>query len=432
MKANKLLLLGCWCLGLAFMGSCSDDDAPEVEEKTEIKCKESNSLVLADQMSFIGPGDDLGTDFIETNNGFIICGINENEAPYLLGVDSNFQVLWQQNLGISGVGGFEKIIRTSDGNFVAAGFTEVTMEDLDLDLYVVKIDALGNLLWEKNLGIRYVTDTTIDLVESSNGDLIIAGSKLTEPVPDNILAVRTDIIVVKTDSQANVLWSQTFGDTGNETLSSIVEESNGNILIGGSQSLENPNTSNQFLATDVLIIETDNNGQYIQEKTFGSSENDGAPYLHLLDAGQIAVVASSSGSDQDVTSPNMGGSDVWIFILNSTLDIINQISIGDTGQDTLSQLVQKEGEFLLVGSTDVCADTSSFSDFSDLWIVKLSSSLTLLDELVIGGSQSDSAEGLIIQDDTIFVLGNTLSDDGNVEANNGSFDIWLTLIEDLD
>jgi hypothetical protein len=427
-------------IGLLFMvltlSYCSSDDGTSNQNSNNNNPPEGSGLTLINQATIGGPGFEFGIDMVATTAGYIICGVNNLERPYLIGVDSDFQVVWEQNLGTVDVGGFESVINTADGNYAAAGFTQNGAEDLDLDFYVVKFGASGNVIWEKSLGISYVTDTTMDLVETSSGDLIVAGTKITEPLSANFNNNTTDMVLARLDASGNVIWTQTYGGPGNESLSSVLEDSSGAIYIGGTEIavVFNGGQFPEFLPGDIKIIKIDGSGDIINESTLGSPESDGSARLQLLSSGEVAVLASTSGTGGDITGNHFGEGDVWLFTLNSNLQINRQITIGGIGNDFARQMIADNNEeYFLVGrsNSNTFSMTNQFSP-EDFWILKLASDFSVLDHIYLGGSDFDSASAAVINEGRLVVVGSTVSNDGDVEVNNGSWDIWVTVIEDLE
>ncbi len=420
-KKTLLLLL----LIVVQLVSCSKNNITEDDETTK-----EPGLTLVDQVSLRGTGDEFGLGIVATANGFIICGVAADEKPYVIAIDNNHNVLWEKILGTSGVGGFEKIIQTNDGNFIATGFVETTFREFDLDIYAVKLNATGEILWEKTFGFNYITDTTMDMIETSNGDIVIGATKLSEPLPSDILVSDNEVLVLKINTQGEMIWSETYEATdGNNTFTSLIDEPNGNILIGGSFTYEEsrPGSSITILKSNLLIFRINPIGEVVQEKIFETAENDGAAKLHKLNNGQILVLSGKSGGNQN-------DRDVLLFTLTNTLEIDRQVFIGGEGLDFAVSLIENEAnELFLVGDTNSHLITSD-TDFasSDLWVVKISPSFTVLDELVLGGSNSEAASEVIIKDDKLVIVGSTGSNDGDVLVNNGAWDIWVTFIEDIE
>lgn len=415
-KKTLLLLL----LIVVQLVSCSKNNITEEDETNK-----ETGLTLVDQVSLTGTGDEFGLGIIATANGFIICGVAADEKPYIIAIDNNHNVLWEKTLGTSGVGGFEKIIQTSDGNFVASGFVETTSRDFDLDVYAVKLNTAGTILWEKTFGFNYITDTTMDMIETSNGDIVIGATKISEPLPSNILDTKNEVLILKIDTNGEVIWFETYDDTdGDKRFTSLIEEANGNILVGGSYiDRSEPGTSESKL----LIFRINSDGAIQQEKIFETFEDRGAATLHKLKNGQVLVHSGKSGFNQN-------DRDVWLFQLTNALGIGAEMTIGGKGNDFTASLVQNEAnELFLIGNTNShLINNDTLFEPSDFWVVKVSSSFTVLDELTIGGNDSESASEVILKDDKLVVVGSTISNDGDVLENNGAWDIWVTFIEDFE
>ncbi len=107
------------------------------------------------------------------------------------------------------------------------------------DIWVVKTDSMGDLQWQKCLGgvhldEAYAVDTT------SDGGYIIAGFSNSED--GDISNAMFDTIfdnawVVKLDSVGNIVWDKSLGGSGNEGATAIRETSDGGyIVLGGSNS----------------------------------------------------------------------------------------------------------------------------------------------------------------------------------------------------
>jgi outer membrane protein assembly factor BamB len=84
------------------------------------------------------------------------------------------------------------LIQTSDGGYAIAGFTE-SFGAGEADVYVVKLDANGNLQWTKTIGGPHREEGT-SLIQTSDGGYAIAG------VTISFGAGEADVYVVKLDA----------------------------------------------------------------------------------------------------------------------------------------------------------------------------------------------------------------------------------------
>ena|SRR5450432_1763948 len=127
---------------------------------------------IAWQKSLGGSGDDQANSIVKTvDGGFIIAGTSKSNDGDVTGhhgsidstdawvvkLSSSGSIQWQKSIGGSGVDELDQIIPTNDGNFVAIGHTSSNDGDVsgnhgDWDIWVVKIDRNGNILWQKCLG----------------------------------------------------------------------------------------------------------------------------------------------------------------------------------------------------------------------------------------------------------------------------------------
>ncbi len=94
------------------------------------------------------------------------------------------------------------------------------------DLLLAKFDSSGNLLWTKTLG---GTDDEggKSVIEVSDGGLVVAGMTYSRG------AGSWNLLLAKFDSSGNLLWAKTLGGTEDEGGESVVEVSNVGLVVMG-------------------------------------------------------------------------------------------------------------------------------------------------------------------------------------------------------
>ncbi|MCK4576351.1 hypothetical protein KAU34_08080, partial [candidate division WOR-3 bacterium] len=158
-----------------------------------------------------GSDYDYGYSVQETSdNGYIIAGrISSFSAGgfdvYLIKTDSLGNTLWSKIYGGICWDAGHSVKETSDGGYIIAGCTMLDGEGWDV--YLIKTYADGDTIWTKTYGGAN-WDVGYSVQETSDGGYIVAG--LTE----SFGAGSFDIYLLKIDSLGNTLWTRTHGDVG--------------------------------------------------------------------------------------------------------------------------------------------------------------------------------------------------------------------------
>ncbi len=135
----------------------------------------------------------------------------------------------QQAVWIVGGEGFESgnaMCQTLDGGYAIAGHTD-SYGAGNSDVYVVKLSASGSLQWSKTIGgTNHESGNSI--CQSRDGSYVIAG------YTTSFGAGNADVYVVKLDASGNLEWTKTIGGAGSDSGKSIHRTSDGGIVVGGS------------------------------------------------------------------------------------------------------------------------------------------------------------------------------------------------------
>ena len=162
-------------------------------------------------------------------------------------------------------------------------------------------------------------------------------------------------------------------------------------------------------------------------KCYGGSEYDAALSIQQTTDGGYIVAGLSLSNDNDV-SGNHGGEDYWIVKLTSTGSIEWQKSLGGSGEDRASSVIQTtDGGYIIAGTSNSNdGDVSGNHGRDDYWIVKLSSTGILEWQKSLGGSGDDDANSIQQTTDGGYIIaGGSNSNDGDVSGNHGSDDYWI-------
>lgn len=117
------------------------------------------------------------------------------------------------------------IVQLADSSFVVAGQTNSFGAGAG-DVYVVRFNKAGKLIWTKTIG-GTGNDIARSMVKADGGSVVIAGSTT------SFGAGQDDIYVLKVDSSGSVLWTKTFGGAGEDRAWKITATADGGFALAG-------------------------------------------------------------------------------------------------------------------------------------------------------------------------------------------------------
>ncbi len=203
--------------------------------------KLDSSLNVQWSKTFGGSPWDVAKSIIQTHDlGYILAGTTENNGNdsrdfWIVKLDSSGNLDWQKTMGGQGNDEAYSIIQTSGQGYIVAGSTESSDGDVSgfhqgegSDFWVVKIDSMGNILWEKALG-GYSTDKFSEMIITKDGGVILTGSSQNHDTNGDIseIAEAFDFWTVKLDSLGNIQWEKLLG----ESHEGIIDEEQANAII---------------------------------------------------------------------------------------------------------------------------------------------------------------------------------------------------------
>jgi len=183
------------------------------------------------QKTIGGSKSDYGCSVQQTSDGgFIIAGYTNSFGAggydvYLIKTDSSGNSQWQKTFGGSGDDYGYSVQQTTDGGFIIAGSTESFGAGKN-DVYLIKTDSAGNLIWQKTFGVSD-DDKGYSVQQTSDGGYIIAGET------NSFGAGYNDVYLIKTDSAGNLLWQKTFGGNEYDSAGSVQQTSDVGYIIAG-------------------------------------------------------------------------------------------------------------------------------------------------------------------------------------------------------
>jgi hypothetical protein len=342
-------------------------------------------------------------------------------------------VKWQKSLGGSAADRANAVATATDGGFVVAGESLSNSGDLtanygNADYWVARIDSLGALVWQKNLG-GTSDDRANAVAATADGGFIVAGMS-SSPVGNDITAVKglNDFWIVKLSSTGAISWQKNMGGTGYDEARAIQQTSDGGYIIAGESRSNNYDlTGNQGL-NDFWIVKTDNAGVIQWQKNLGGSADDMAYSVQQTSDGGYIVAGQSKSNNGNVTGNN-GNFDFWVVKLDASGSLTWQKSLGGSGNDYAYSVKQTgDGGYIVAGKTDSNnnGQVGANNGAENAWIVKLTSAGNLSWQDCYGGIGLDGANSILTTSDGGYLFaGVASSNNADVSGNKGLFDFWV-------
>jgi len=304
-----------------------------------------------------GSGEERGYFVTTTSDGgYIVTGWTNSfgaggDDLYLIKTDALGEVIWNRTYGGDGDDWGESVVQTEDGGYIIAGKTS-SFGAGERDFYLIKVNASGELMWNKTYGGSEVEWAfSVDLT-NDNG-YVIAGYTGSFGAGDH------DFYVVKTDASGELIWNRTYGGTGYDRSICVSQTSDDGYIVVGYT------TSFGTEGEDVYLVKTDASGELIWNRTYGGVDNDrGYFVVQTEDDGYIVAGWTESFG--------AGSRDAYLIKTDTLGNPLWNKTYGGANLDRFYSVAQdKNGEYVAVGGT-----YSFGSGMSDIYIVKVGDTTT--------------------------------------------------------
>ncbi len=196
------------------------------------------------QQSMGGSGQDIGWGVIQTNDGgYIMSGYHATSGLWVVKLTSAGSISWQKFLG--GLDG-GNIQQTNDGGYIVAGGRSFRM---------VKLTSSGATTWDTKLGgsdpgyFGYYANCYY-VLQHDDGGYVGCGSTG---------IAGSDYWLVKLDANGNLVYQKQFGGGSHDYGSHISSTDDGGFIMSGDASSNNGDVSGNHGGYDIWVVKVSNN-----------------------------------------------------------------------------------------------------------------------------------------------------------------------------
>jgi len=246
-------------------------------------------------------------------------------------------------------------------------------------------------------------DSAYSLIQTTDGGYAVAGSTYSKGAGDR------DFWVINLDNKGNMIWDRTYGGSDFDRARSLIQTTDGGYAVAGET------YSKGAGGVDFWVIKLDYQGNMVWDKTFGGRSHDGAGSLSLIQTtdGGYAVAG-------DTFSKGAGNVDFWVIKLDHQGNMVWDKTFGGRSYDWARSLIQTtDGGYAVAGET-----YSKGAGNADFWVIKLDSKGSMIWDKTYGGNGYDAALSLIQTTDGGYAVAGDTSSKGA-----GDRDLWVIKLD---
>lgn len=199
--------------------------------------KINSNGTLAWTKTYGGIGLEIANSVKQTSDGgYIITGQIDTFGAgggdiLLIRIDASGNLTWSKTYGREGTEAGVSIIQTTDGGFLIGSTTENTLGPLGPDMCLIKTNSVGDTLWCKLYGGSMI-DELSQAIQTTDGGYVMVGKSFSFSTLGDY-----DVYVVKVNNLGNVEWSKSYGNStsssSNEIGYSIDQTTDNGFVISG-------------------------------------------------------------------------------------------------------------------------------------------------------------------------------------------------------
>lgn len=233
-------------------------------------------------------------------------------------LDLDGNIIWRKYFGGTHDDRIHSIAKADDGGIVLAGYTEspdfdVSENNGTNDFWVVKVDANGDMLWENTFGGTEF-EFANSITNGPNNTYVVAGSAISSNADVSANFGNADMWVIKIDDNGNLLWEQNYGGSQFDSVNEISPALSGGYWIAGhSRSNDIDLTANNG-QNDAILMKISETGEIELLKRMGGSDFDLGNDVKEIKENIVVFVGETKSNDGDFTN-NKGDYDAFIAVL---------------------------------------------------------------------------------------------------------------------
>jgi hypothetical protein len=190
-----------------------------------------------------GPGDEHSPDVLQTSRGTLLLeavteSFSESADMWLVELDMDGAILSQQAMGGDAdeqTAGRETLLEGPDGSIYLLAQSQ-SFSFMEWDTWLLALDPDGTVQWQQAIGVSGTGSTTGSAIAMSGGDLYVAGQTDQSDHPS------CAAWLVRMTTAGDMAWQQAYSAGGCDAATGVVPADGGDVIVAGFTSPASPAT----------------------------------------------------------------------------------------------------------------------------------------------------------------------------------------------
>ncbi|MEO8066736.1 MAG: T9SS type A sorting domain-containing protein [Flavobacteriales bacterium] len=256
------------------------------------------------------------------SNDVDVSGNHGADDAWVVKLDQNGIIQWQRCLGGSGNEVGYDISSTPDGGSVVLCGTvysddgDVTGSHGMDDVWVVKLDAVGAIEWQQCYGGSN-SEWGYELRLCPDGGYVFVGGSRSSDGDLTSNQGDADLWAVKLDTAGVLVWQMSFGGSGYDEATSLSLGSGLGYTVAGQSWSSDGDVSDPHPGGEAWLLHLGGTGTLVWEHCYGGSSTESAQCIRPTSDGGFVLAGGARSADGDVGF-NQGLDDFWLVKLSGS------------------------------------------------------------------------------------------------------------------
>ena len=391
------------------------------------------------QKFYGGHGDDYATAIRKSLDGNLFLGghraENDGESGcsniWILKVDTSGSVLWERDLGGSGCDELRDIIITPDSGLIFVGITssfiehpEKGQEEYKGDYFLGKIDKNGEIDWLKTYGGLDV-DQAYGIASGKDGEYVVVGATNSTNFDVVTELEMSNMWMVRFNKFGKKVVTKAFGGKKHDWAYSVAPSLTGGYVFAGFTNSEDIDQISRRTNGDAWIGEFDRYGAVRWQKVYSGKYEDYFEKVIVDKTGRVVAVGNFETEKE--------GKQFWVIKLTPNGKKMYENIFGGKGDEYAKSISEcADGGYIMTGfSSYYNLENQYIKGGEDFWLIKLDKHGNVIWKDTYGGRYDEQGVDVIeYSPGTYYALGSKYNKFNRVKVEDKKSDFWLLKVKE--